>query len=190
MRPASRSRRAGIRGRGHSVPAIARKPAPGLAPGMRSGAPTRTAPRSVVCARWNSRHGRRWRREESVMQAYWGNPENKAAVMVRITEDGMGFPLVWTPESSPESQALDYEERLGIPLPLALVGECIWLGASRRYAQRWPARFFDTIQPNQNLSAVVWQVMSIVLQTIRDGGRDWPWLGEHVLAVLARAPRS
>ena len=65
------------------------------------------------------------------MQAYWSNPENKAAVMVRITEDGMGFPLVWTPEASPESQALDYEERLGIPLPLALVGECIWLGASR-----------------------------------------------------------
>ena len=85
---------------------------------------------------------------------------------------------------------MDYEERLGIPLPIALVGECIWLGASRRYAQRWPVCFFDTIQPNQNLSAVVWQVMSIVLQTIRDGGRDWDLLDERLLAVLARAPRS
>jgi len=85
---------------------------------------------------------------------------------------------------------VDYEERLGIPLPIALVGECICLGAFRRYAQRWFARFFDTIQPNQNLSAVVWQVMSIVLQTIRDGGRDWDLLDERLLAVLARAPRS
>jgi hypothetical protein len=124
------------------------------------------------------------------MQAYWGTPENKAAVMVRITEDGMGFPLVWTPDASPQSQAVDYEERLGIPVPIALVGECIWLGASRRYAQRWPARFFDTIQPNQNLAVVVGQVMGIVLQTIRDGGRDWDLLGERLLAVLARAPMS
>ena len=59
------------------------------------------------------------------MQAYWGNPENKAAVIVRITEDGMGFPLVWTPEASPQSQAVDYEERLGIPLPIVLVEKYI-----------------------------------------------------------------
>ena len=110
--------------------------------------------------------------------------------MVRITEDGMGFPLVWTPDASPQSQAVDYEERLGIPLPIALVGECIWFGASRRYARTWPARFFDTIQPNQNLTVVVWQVMGIVLQAIRDGGRDWDLLGERLLAVLVRAPMA
>jgi hypothetical protein len=69
------------------------------------------------------------------MQAYWGNPENKHDVMVRIVEDGMGFPPVWTPESSPAIGALDYEERLGIPLPIALVSASVWGGASRRYAQ-------------------------------------------------------
>ena len=30
--------------------------------------------------------------------------------------------------------ARDYEATLGIPLPIALVGECVCLGASRRYA--------------------------------------------------------
>src|SRR5215471_12442481 len=190
MPPASRSRTVGIHGRGRCVPVIARKLTPGLAQGIRSCAPIRPARHSAACARWNSHHGSRWRREELVMQAYWGNPANKAAVMVRITEDGMGFPLVWTPDASPQSQALDYEERLGIPLPIALVEECIWLGTSRRYAQRWPTRFFATIQPNQNLAAVVWQMMGIVLQTVQKKGRDWDLLGERLLAVLARAPMA
>jgi hypothetical protein len=55
---------------------------------------------------------------------------------------------------------------------------------------RRSARFFDTIQPNQNLSAVVWQVMSVVLQTMREVGRDWDQHGERLLAVLARAPMA
>jgi len=37
---------------------------------------------------------------------------------------------------------------------------------------------------------VVWKVMEIVLMVMQDKGRDWPFLGEHVLAVLARAPLS
>ena len=70
------------------------------------------------------------------------------------------------------------------------MGEWVWLGAPKAYAVTWPARFFDTIQPNQNLSLVVWKVMDIVMRVMRDKGRDWPLLGEHLLAVLARAPMS
>jgi len=124
------------------------------------------------------------------MQAYWGNPENKHFIMTLMVEEREGFPPVLTPESPPGSRVLDYEERLGIPLPIALVGEGVWRGAPPGYAATWPARFFDTIQPNQNLSAVVWKVMEIVMVVMQDKGRDWPWLGEHVLAVLARAPMS
>ena len=90
------------------------------------------------------------------MQAYWGNPENKNFIMTLMVEEREGFPSVLTPESPPGSRVLDYEERLGIPLPIALVGEGVWRGAPPGYAATWPARFFDTVQPNQNLSAVVW----------------------------------
>jgi len=64
------------------------------------------------------------------------------------------------------------------------------LGAPQAYAATWPARFFETIQPNQNLSAMVWKVMQIVLRVMREKGHDWPLLGEHLLAVLAQAPLS
>jgi hypothetical protein len=124
------------------------------------------------------------------MQAYWGNPENKHFIMTLMVEEHEGFPPVLTPESPPESGALDYEERLGIPLPIALVGEWVWLGAPQGYAATWPARFFDTIQPNHNLSAMVWKVMQIVLRVMQDKGRDWPLLGEQLLTVLAHAPMS
>jgi hypothetical protein len=124
------------------------------------------------------------------MQAYWNNPETKEGVMTRILEDAMGFPTVWTPHDPPDRGGLDYEERLGIPLPIALVGEAVWVGAPQRYADTWPARFFDTIQVNQNLPAVVWQVMQLVLLIMDDTGRDWPKLGEHLLAVLAQAPMA
>ena len=124
------------------------------------------------------------------MQAYWNNPENKALIMTLMVEEGQGLPPVLTPEMPPASSALDYEERLGIPLPIALVAEGVYLGAPPGYAATWSARFFDTIQPNQNLSAVVWKVMEIVLLVLRDKGRDWPVLGEHLLTVLAQAPRS
>jgi len=124
------------------------------------------------------------------MQAYWNNPENKHWIMSLVLVDHEGFPPVWTPDTPPDSGALDYEERLGIPLPMALAGEWVWLGAPKRYADTWPARFFDTIQPNQNLSAVVWKVVEITMLVMRDQGRDWPRLGEHLLAVLARAPMS
>ena len=92
--------------------------------------------------------------------------------------------------SPPNSGALDYEERLGIPLPIALVGEWVYLGAPEGYATTWPSPFFDTIQPNQNLSSVVWKVMEIAMLVMRDKGRDWPLLGEHLLAILASAPLS
>ena len=85
---------------------------------------------------------------------------------------------------------MDYEERLGIPLPIALVAEWVWAGAPQAYARTWPARFFDTIQPNQNLSEVVWKVMETVMLVMRDHGRDWPCWAKHLLAVLARAPMS
>ncbi len=124
------------------------------------------------------------------MQAYWNNPENKNFIMTLMVKEHEGFPPVLTPESPPDSGALDYEERLGIPLPIALVAEWVWLGAPQAYAATWPARFFDTIQPNQNLSAVVWKVMQIVLLVMRDKGRDWPLLGEHLLAVLSHASMS
>ena len=124
------------------------------------------------------------------MQAYWNNPENKALIMTLMVEEGQGLPPVLTPEMPPASSALDYEERLGIPLPIALVAEGVYLGAPPGYAATWSARFFDTIQPNQNLSAVVWKVMEIVLLVLRDTGRDWPVLGEHLLTVLAQAPMS
>jgi hypothetical protein len=124
------------------------------------------------------------------MQAYWNNPENKHLIMDLMREEHEGFPPVLTPESPPTSGALDYEERLGIPLPIALVAEWVYLGAPQGYATTWPARFFDTIQPNQNLSAVVWKVVEIVMLVMRDKGRDWPLLGEQLLAVLAHAPMS
>jgi len=124
------------------------------------------------------------------MQAYRGNPENKHFIMTLMAEEHEGFPPVLTPDAPRGSRALDYEERLGIPLPIALVGEGVWRGAPPGYAATWPARFFETIQPNQNLSAVVWKVMEIVLVVMQDTGRDWPLLGEHLLAVLARAPLS
>ena len=110
--------------------------------------------------------------------------------MTLLREEHEEFPPVLTPDSPPESEALDYEARLGIPLPIALVGEMVWLGAPPAYAATWPARFFETIQPHQDLSAVEWKVMEITLLVMRDKGRDWPLLGEHLLAVLARAPLS
>jgi hypothetical protein len=110
--------------------------------------------------------------------------------MTLMVEEHEGFPPVLTPDSPPGSRGLDYEERLGIPLPIALVGEGVWRGAPPGYAATWPTRFFETIQPNQNLSVVVWKVMEIVLVVMQDIGRNWPVLGEHVLAVLARAPLS
>jgi hypothetical protein len=79
------------------------------------------------------------------MQAYWGNPENKNFIMTLLVEEREGFPPALTPESPPGSRVLDYEERLGIPLPIALVGEGVWRGAPPGYAATWPARFFDTI---------------------------------------------
>ena len=57
------------------------------------------------------------------MQTYWGNPENKNFIMTLMVEEREGFPPPLTPESPPGSRVLDYEERLGIPLPIALVGE-------------------------------------------------------------------
>ena len=124
------------------------------------------------------------------MQAYWNNPDNKHVIMTLMVQEHEGFPPVLTPESPQGSGALDYEERLGIPLPIALVGEWVYLGAPEAYARTWPARFFDTIQPNQNLSAVLWKVVEITMLVMRDKGRDWPLLGEHLLAVLAQAPMS
>ena len=49
--------------------------------------------------------------------------------MTLMVEEHEGFPAVLTPDSPPGSRALDYEERLGIPLPIALVGEGVWRGA-------------------------------------------------------------
>src|SRR5215831_4258481 len=60
-------------------------------------------------------------------------------------------------------------------------------GVSRRYALTWPAHFCDTMQPNQHLFAVVWQVRGGVLQSMREVGRDGDLLGERMLAVLAHA---
>ena len=68
------------------------------------------------------------------MQAYWNNPENKNFIMTLMVKEHEGFPPVLTPESPPDSGALDYEERLGIPLPIALVAEWVWLGAPQAYA--------------------------------------------------------
>ena len=124
------------------------------------------------------------------MQAYWNNPDNKHVIMTLMVQEHEGFPPVLTPKSPPHSGALDYEERLGIPLPIALVGEWVYLGSPETYARTWPARFFETIQPNQNLSVVVWKVVEITMLVMRDKGRDWPLLGEYLLAVLAQAPMS
>ena len=73
------------------------------------------------------------------MQAYWGNPENKHFIMTLMAEEHEGFPPVLTPDAPRGSRALDYEERLGIPLPIALVGEGVWRGAPPGYAATWPA---------------------------------------------------
>jgi hypothetical protein len=124
------------------------------------------------------------------MQAYWGNPGNKHFITTLIVGEHEGFPPVLTPESPPKSGALDYEERLGIPLPIALVAEQVWLRAPRAYAAAWPARFFDTIQPNQALAAVVWKVMPHVLMGPPNHESDWPRLGALLLAAIARAPLS
>ena len=124
------------------------------------------------------------------MHAYWGNPENKHHLMALMVEEHEGFPPVRTPDSPPGSGALDYEEQLGIPLPIALVAEWVWMGSPPRYANTWPVRFFDTIQPNQNLSAVVWKVVEIELLVMKEKGRDWPLLGEQLLAILAQAPMA
>ena len=72
------------------------------------------------------------------MQAYWNNPENKHFIMTLMLAEHEGFPPVLTPDAPPDSGALDYEERLGIPLPIALVGEWVWLGAPAAYARTWP----------------------------------------------------
>ena len=126
------------------------------------------------------------------MQASLRNtsPRTNTYLMTILVEEREGFPPVLAPESPPGSGALDYEERLGIPLPIALVGEWVWFTSPQAYADTWPARFFDTIQPNQNLSEVVWKVIEIVMLVMRDKGRDWPVLGERLLAVLASAPMS
>jgi hypothetical protein len=57
------------------------------------------------------------------MQAYWNNPENKYCILTLIYEEGAGFPRVLRPDDPPGSGALDYEDKLGIPLPIALAGE-------------------------------------------------------------------
>src|SRR5262249_60368877 len=89
---------------------------------------------------------------DRVMQAYWGNPENKHFIMTLMVEEHEGFPAVLTPDSPPGSRALDYEERLGIPLPIALVGEGVWRGAPPGYAGTWPGRVFVTIPPSEKPS--------------------------------------
>jgi hypothetical protein len=124
------------------------------------------------------------------MQAYWNNPENKYFILTLIHEEGEGFPPVRTPDDFPDLGALDYEDKLGIPLPIALAAEWVWLGAPRSYAATWPARFFETIQPNQNLSTVVWKVVNVACIIMRDKGQDWPLFGEHLLAMIASAPMS
>jgi hypothetical protein len=124
------------------------------------------------------------------LQAYWGDADKKDYLMAIMLDEHEGFPPVRTPETPPGSGALDYEASLGIPLAIALVGEWVWLGAPAAYAETWPARFFGTIVPQQNLEAVVWQVMDRVMRVMRDKGRDWPLLGDHLLAVLAQAPMA
>jgi len=71
------------------------------------------------------------------MQAYWNNPENKALIMTLMVEEGQGLPPVLTPEMPPASSALDYEERLGIPLPIALVAEGVYPFAPGYHGFLW-----------------------------------------------------
>ena len=99
-----------------------------------------------------------------------------------------GFPPVLTPASP--SGALDYEERLGILVPIALIAERIWCGVSEGYAATWPARFFATIRPNQDLAAVIGQAETLTLQAMPTNAHDWQRLGEQFLVMLAHAPMS
>ena len=123
------------------------------------------------------------------MQAYWGNPANKQRIMHLVHEEHQGFPTPQLPDGRNPND-LDYEDRLGIPLPIALVAEAVYLGAPAAYADTWPGRFFDTIEVNANLSAVVWQVMERLMLLLPEPQRDWRILGEQLLALLARAPMS
>src|SRR5262249_47046994 len=123
------------------------------------------------------------------MQAYWVNPGNKQRLMLLMVQEHEASPPPQLPDGR-NPQGLDYEERLGIPLPIALVAEAVYLGAPAAYADTWPGRFFDTIEVNANLSAVVWQVMERLLLLLPEPQRDWRILGEQLLAILARAPLS
>jgi len=122
------------------------------------------------------------------MQAYWGNPENKNYIMTLMVEEHEAFPPVKTPES--RRGALDYEDQLGIPVPLALLAERMWCGMSARDARTWPARFFGTIEPGHDLSAVVWKAVALFLQAMPVTQQDWRQAGDQLLAVLASAPLS
>jgi hypothetical protein len=63
------------------------------------------------------------------MQAYGGHPENTHFIITLMVEEHEGFPAVLTPDAPPGSRGLKYEERLGIPVLLALGGEGVWRGA-------------------------------------------------------------
>ena len=88
------------------------------------------------------------------MQAYWGNPENKHFIMTLMVEEHEGFPAVLTPDAPPGSRALDYEERLGIPLPIALVGE--GCGGAPPRAMRPPGRHASLIRSNRIRTCPRW----------------------------------
>src|SRR5262249_57129210 len=105
---------------------------------------------------------------DRVMQAYWGNPENKHFIMTLMVEEHEGFPAVLTPDSPPGSRALDYEERLGIPLPIALVGEGVWRGPPPALAVILAVRFLCSVHPKPNPASVGWDGSAHGLRAVPD----------------------
>jgi hypothetical protein len=126
------------------------------------------------------------------MQAYLNDPSMKTFILRLLHEDHQGLPPIKWPDD-PASIGVDYEAQLGIPMTVGVVAQAIWRGAGQAYAHPWPARFFDIIQPGQDLSAVGWQWVHWLF-TSRSfpgvGDVAWEAMGERLLALLTAAPLS
>ena len=126
------------------------------------------------------------------MQAYMNDASMKAFVLRLLHEEHQGLPPIKWPDD-PASTGVDYEAQLGIPLTVAVVAHAIWRGAGPAYAQPWPARFFDTIQPGQDFATVGarwvdWLCTSRSFPGMMDTA--WEAMGERLLTLLAAVPVS
>ena len=78
-------------------------------------------------------------------------------------------------------------------MTIAVVAHAIGRGAGHAYAHTWPARFFDTIQPGQDVSTfgarwVDWLFTSRSVPSMMDTA--WEAMGERLLTLLAAVPMS